>query len=489
MAIRKRCREQGCKSSSSCDHPLWLDVMHNGRRYRMKVDEFAAPRMPPGEHRPVRTKTEAKPWEGRFRQEIRAGINPLAPPQQAIKANTTVRELLAEYQRRYVDVESLRSRKGITGEVNRIAQLIGDRPVRDLERPDVAEDLQRFYAGRTRATVNRYLSRLRSVTYWAIQREYITRSPFGRGGGVKISARLETRRERRVAPEEEQRLLDACPSLNESVVSRRRLDDETVREIRDRLAAGESQKDLCLAFGISSGLCSQIATGKIWNEAIRVGRTEGCELEARLICALDTGMRQGEMLKLQNRHVDWTVNEIQILAANAKSGRSRRIPFDPEGRLGSILKQRSKLGPEAFVFGNWATGEYVGSFKTAWTRLIATAHGVPFKRKGRGKRAAATTSEGLKAVDLHWHDLRHEAASRWYDLGVGLRDIQILLGHSSIAMTERYLNVSSAGLGEALRNKVWGKGAARAPLQIVQGSSRRREIDERSEQESIENLA
>lgn len=56
-------------------------------------------------------------------------------------------------------------------------------------------------------------------------------------------------------------------------------------------------------------------------------------------------------------------------------------------------------------------------------------------------------------------------------------------------MTERYLNVSSAGLGEALRKNVWGRGAPKAPLQIVQGASQRREIDERPEEENIENLA
>lgn len=275
---------------------------------------------------------------------------------------------------------------------------------------------------------------------------------------MKVSTTRETRRERRLTRQEEERLLNACAGLNEAVISHRRLDEQTVGDIRDRLAAGASQKDLCVELGISSALCSQIKTGKVWNEAIRVGRTEGHEMRARLICALDTGLRKGEMLKVENKHVDWPTSEIRITAANAKCGRSRRVPLDEEGRLGEILKERKRLGPEAFVFGNWTTGEYVSCFSKAWSRLRASAYGIKYERKGRGKRAKAETMAALRAVDLHWHDLRDEAASRWMDRGVELRIIQLLLGHSTIAMTERYLNVSSGGLAEALRAKVCRRG-------------------------------
>ncbi len=315
---------------------------------------------------------------------------------------------------------------------------------------------------------------MRNITYWAKQRDYITHTPFGRGGGIKISTKHEVRRERRVSSKEEDCLLQACPSLNESVISRRRLDDNAVRQIRDRLQAGASQKDVCRDFSISSALCSQINTGKVWNEANRIGRTDGYEMRARLICALDTGMRRGEMLKLQNKHIDWSTSEIQIVAANAKSGRSRRIPFDEVGRLGQILKERKALGPEAFVFGNWTTGEYVASFSKAWSRLLAIANGVKHETKPRGKRGTARTLAALKAIDLRWHDLRHEAASRWMDREVSLRMIQVLLGHAAISMTERYLNVSAEGVGDALRAKVWRRGdPAKAPIQIVPELSRR----------------
>ena len=33
MAVRKPCRSKGCKTSPRCEHPWWLDVMHNRERF------------------------------------------------------------------------------------------------------------------------------------------------------------------------------------------------------------------------------------------------------------------------------------------------------------------------------------------------------------------------------------------------------------------------------------------------------------------------
>ncbi len=67
------------------------------------------------------------------------------------------------------------------------------------------------------------------------------------------------------------------------------------------------------------------------------------------------------------------------------------------------------------------------------------------------------STAGLTQIDLHWHDLRHEAACRWRESGLDLREIQILLGHSSLLVTERYLNVSDDELADAMATKLWGK--------------------------------
>jgi hypothetical protein len=41
MAVRKICKQKRCRVSPRCEHPWWFDVMHGGRRWRMRVDDFA----------------------------------------------------------------------------------------------------------------------------------------------------------------------------------------------------------------------------------------------------------------------------------------------------------------------------------------------------------------------------------------------------------------------------------------------------------------
>ena len=61
--------------------------------------------------------------------------------------------------------------------------------------------------------------------------------------------------------------------------------------------------------------------------------------------------------------------------------------------------------PDGFVFGT-GNGEYVGSFKTAWESLLLVANGHETKRAKPGARVDRAK---LRQIDLHWHDLRHEA--------------------------------------------------------------------------------
>jgi site-specific recombinase XerD len=52
--------------------------------------------------------------------------------------------------------------------------------------------------------------------------------------------------------------------------------------------------------------------------------------------------------------------------------------------------------------------------------------------------AHAGLSAEIRRIDLHWHDLRHEYASRLVERGVRLAQVRDLLGHASITTTERY---------------------------------------------------
>jgi integrase len=162
----------------------------------------------------------------------------------------------------------------------------------------------------------------------------------------------------------------------------------------------------------------------------------------RIIGALETCCRRGEMVRIQNRHVDWERHQIAIPGRHAKDAENRRIPFNPLGRVAPVLKRRAFLGPNAYVFGSPA-GEFVANFKTAWGSLLLIANGHDTKRAKPGARVDRAK---LRQIDLHWHDLRQEGACRLLADGVDIRIIQLMLGHASVQQTQRYLNVTDEEL-------------------------------------------
>jgi len=70
-------------------------------------------------------------------------------------------------------------------------------------------------------------------------------------------------------------------------------------------------------------------------------------------------------------------------------------------------------------------------------------------RAGSGKRVS--NRKALAQIDLHWHDLRHEALSRLADDGVPVHELQLLVGHANITATQRYMNARANSLAESMR--------------------------------------
>jgi integrase len=115
-----------------------------------------------------------------------------------------------------------------------------------------------------------------------------------------------------------------------------------------------------------------------------------------------------------------------------------------------VFQRRRFFGPEAFVFGAW-TGEEVGSFRGAWESPLLLAAG---ERIEGPQRKARVNTEPLRKLDLRWHELRHECASRWREQGLHLEVIRLLLGHSTL-LTQRYLNINEDELVEAMEQQIW----------------------------------
>jgi integrase len=74
--------------------------------------------------------------------------------------------------------------------------------------------------------------------------------------------------------------------------------------------------------------------------------------------------------------------------------------------------------------------------------------------------------KALKEIDLHWHDLRHEGACRLLRSGVSIRTIQLMLGHTTLQQTQKYLNVTDEELKRDMKMHWEGR---REKLRLLQG--------------------
>jgi integrase len=92
----------------------------------------------------------------------------------------------------------------------------------------------------------------------------------------------------------------------------------------------------------------------------------------------------------------------------------------------------------------------VGDVKRAWECCVLKAHGhKPTYTKTNALSPASRAA--LAAVDLTFHDLRHEGGSRLLEAGWALHNVSMMLGHSNIAQTSTYLNANKVGLRDAMR--------------------------------------
>lgn len=214
---------------------------------------------------------------------------------------------------------------------------------------------------RSLASVHRELALLRRIFNIAEREGWINRSPFRKGESL-ISQAKERRGTRVLSQDEEIRLLNACTGVR-------------------------------------------------------------AHLKPILICALDTGMRRGEILSLTWDNVDIENRRITLAAMNTKTLKPRTVPISD--RLTIELRTLKEHSFEDRVFGH---GEVKRSFATACriAKLERGHDGVSFRT------------------------LRRTAATRWLQAGLPRESVSKLLGHSTPQVTyQHYLAADETTLKAA----------------------------------------
>lgn len=207
---------------------------------------------------------------------------------------------------------------------------------------------------RSVTTVNRELEVLRNMFNFAYREGWILRNPFTSGPPL-IQKSHEKKRERILTPEEEECLLAAC----------------TGRKVH---------------------------------------------LKPIIICALDTGMRRGEILSLSWDDIDMQERLINIKAHHTKTEQERTLAIT--NRLYeelSLLLESPTRKNEDRVFG------VVNNVKRSFLSACKIA--------------------GVDGLRLH--DLRHTFATRLIERGIPSEIVSKLLGHNNLNTTARYVNTNS----------------------------------------------
>jgi integrase len=149
--------------------------------------------------------------------------------------------------------------------------------------------------------------------------------------------------------------------------------------------------------------------------ALRLTRNREVEPFVRL--ALETALRRGELLALHWRHID--LERRVALIPDTKTGQPRTIPLSPEAIR--LLASKDRNGERVLNLSATA-------LRHAWERLCARA----------------------KVKDLRVHDLRHEALSRFSELGLNTPELATISGHKDVRMLLRYTHVQPSQLASKL---------------------------------------
>jgi len=311
--------------------------------------------------------------------------------------NKTFKELATEYKDTYLQPAvirngkkeaGLRSYKTPQGFLATLVDYFGKQTIRTIKH----SDLERFrlkrlmtdskYGGERKvASVHRELALLRSLFRYAVRENYLVKSPFESAIGL-ISKASEVERTRILSYTEEAALLAACGPRAVKYV----------RKAHKREGHEIAERELTFT---DDGKRRQ-------------------HLRAFIVTALDSGMRRGELLKLEWKDVNLNERVIRILSTNTKTEKERHAGMTPRV-VAALTELKAEQPPEydGLIFG-------VASIKHAWTSALRVA--------------------GISGVRLH--DLRHTAITRKVAAGIPHAEIMKETGHSQFSTFLRYVNTS-----------------------------------------------
>jgi len=140
-------------------------------------------------------------------------------------------------------------------------------------------------------------------------------------------------------------------------------------------------------------------------------------LSAVIQLAVETGMRRSELLGM--RWADIDLEARTVFLRNTKNGHPRTVPLSP--RAVEIIHTTPRVADTVFPTS-------ANALRLAWERL---------------RRRAGVSG-------LRFHDLRHEAVSRFFEKGLNMPEVAAISGHRDPRMLMRYTHPKAEAIAAKL---------------------------------------
>jgi integrase len=288
-------------------------------------------------------------------------------------------------------VAGIRSSRSVKTQVNVLRKFFGKRLIKEITTESLIDyKLWRLNSKTERggypikiATANRELAAMRKIMRFAYSKGWILRDIFFNAKIIDASNEIE--RTRLLSYEEEARLLNSCQGERQITYKRK--------------LRGKEQ------------------------EVTATVSVDNPHLKGMIILAIDSGMRLGEILKLQWVDIDFQNNLIRVIGTNTKTERERLAPLSR--RVKDELEKIREItsGDRPFPFTDI-------------------------------KRSFATAKRVAKIDDLHFHDLRRTAITRWIQQGIPLALSGKLAGHSQLQTTMKHYTSTDVEMVREIAEKI-----------------------------------
>ena len=145
-------------------------------------------------------------------------------------------------------------------------------------------------------------------------------------------------------------------------------------------------------------------------------------MEEAITLAIETGMRRSELAGLIWENVDLE-NRVAHLP-DTKNNEARDVPLSSQAVKVFLKLEKSKQETSETVlnmFPDYITHSFIKICKNADIK------------------------------DLRWHDLRHEATSRFFEIGLSALEVASITGHKTLQMLQRYTHLKAIDLAKKLK--------------------------------------